>query len=122
MSDLKKCPFCGGKAKLYGSVLYKKKGCTDAKYVACSECKAKGPTVEFDARKGECHDAEEATAAWNRRALDGEIDRLTAENAMLLKQRDPRHRSELDDVEIVKAAKDIESTARANMAKMLHIE
>jgi hypothetical protein len=51
--------------------------------------------------------------------LGYEIDRLTAENAILLRQRAPQYRSELDDVEIVQAARDIEATALKNMGQAL---
>ena len=53
-SELKPCPFCGGK-KL--AVF----GCYEEYYVSCSGCFTEGPS-------GETY--EEATEAWNRRAED----------------------------------------------------
>lgn len=49
MEDLKKCPFCGGKAEIVGYKIF---------WVICKECTAE--TKSFDTR-------EEAIDAWNRR-------------------------------------------------------
>ena len=61
MSELKPCPFCGGKAKLrhYTSGTFKK---TTVVYVECCVCRIRTP-VEFEP---EC-----VEEAWNRRAEDG---------------------------------------------------
>ena len=62
MSELKKCPFCGGEARIksryigYGSVGL---GARDWYTVECNECRAKSD--EYGAEL-------EAIAAWNRRA------------------------------------------------------
>lgn len=53
MTELKPCPFCGGKAALWGRF--------DGYEVYCINCLAK---VEQDGRA-------EAIEAWNRRADDG---------------------------------------------------
>jgi hypothetical protein len=63
--------------------------------------------------------SERDAEAEDNKLLGYEIDRLTAENAILLRQRAPEHRSELDDVEIVQTAKDIEATALKNMGQAL---
>ncbi|WP_210786703.1 Lar family restriction alleviation protein [Providencia rettgeri] len=49
MNELKKCPFCGGEAKLVGYFLMEAK---------CRKCRASLPPKEM----------EEAIYAWNRRA------------------------------------------------------
>lgn len=54
MTELKKCPFCGGEAKIMGV------GRDDiCKFVYCGECLAE--TGAYDT-------TEEAIEAWNRRA------------------------------------------------------
>ena len=66
MSELKKCPFCGGETKIksryigYGSIGL---GAHDWFTVSCQECHAKSD---------ECADAEQAITAWNRRAQESE--------------------------------------------------
>ncbi len=50
MSELKLCPFCGGKAKQYLSVL---------SWVECEKCGAKTPQYQFD---------NQSIDAWNNRA------------------------------------------------------
>lgn len=52
MEDLKKCPFCGGKAEIVGYKIF---------WVICKECTAE--TKSFDTR-------EEAIEAWNRRVKE----------------------------------------------------
>lgn len=69
MSELKPCPFCGGKAELSD-------GMFDGKvtsYVMCLRCAARG---EFFIVSPRYASATRATEAWNRRAgeKDAELD------------------------------------------------
>ena len=59
--SLKKCPFCGGKARYVYSM--------PLNYVECTKCKALGATIvdAYEQRDGK----KEAIDAWNRRADDG---------------------------------------------------
>lgn len=56
--NLKKCPFCGGKARYVYSM--------PLNYVECTKCKALGATIvdTYEQRDGK----KEAVEAWNRRA------------------------------------------------------
>lgn len=60
MEELKKCPFCGGKADL---VDYGLTGMMKA--VQCSECGARTRAFDPKVKRGE-----NAIDAWNRRAND----------------------------------------------------
>jgi Lar family restriction alleviation protein len=60
MTELKPCPFCGGKATLRSDFGYKE-GCQTA-WVRCT-CGADGPISDSCAGETET----EAIAAWNRR-------------------------------------------------------
>ena len=67
--NLRKCPFCGGKARYVYSM--------PLNYVECTKCKALGATIvdAYEQRDGK----KEAVEVWNRRADDGWIrveDRL----------------------------------------------
>ena len=71
MSELKRCPFCGGEAEILAS-----NGLTKG-WITCSHCGAEVPIIQTK---------KEAVAAWNRRAdgwisvderlPDGEVDVL----------------------------------------------
>ena len=56
MAELKPCPFCGGKAVLYGKVFY---------YIVCKSCLAE--------TKGN-YSKQTAIETWNRRYTPSEID------------------------------------------------
>lgn len=62
--SLKKCPFCGGKARYVYSM--------PLNYVECTKCKALGAIIvdAYEQRDGK----KEAVDAWNRRADDGWIN------------------------------------------------
>ena len=64
MSDLKRCPFCGGEAELYESEAYNLKTETKEKnirwFVICEQCTA----LTCGALK------EKAIEAWNRRVTE----------------------------------------------------
>jgi hypothetical protein len=106
MNQPKRCPFCG-----WGTIV------DVGGFVShAAGCNSRG------ARTAKYKTWEEAVKAWNRRESDTELETLRSENAMLFRQRDPRHRSELEDVEIADTAREVEQTARANMAKMLKME
>ena len=68
MTELKPCPFCGGRAhnSLHMTDAWRRKdGWHDTKalfYIMCDDC---GCRVEY------CERMEDAEAAWNRRANDG---------------------------------------------------
>jgi len=53
-TELKPCPFCGGKAVMYGQVFY---------YIVCKSC-----GVETHGS----HSEQSAAEAWNRRSSDAE--------------------------------------------------
>ena len=63
MNDLKPCPFCGGKARLFvnGGVR-----------VICSKCYV-GTMILTDNMECESNAVETAIKAWNRRADNGQI-------------------------------------------------
>ena len=69
MAELKRCPFCGGEAKMV-HVMY-----TDVWYVHCSECLADigSRSQAWDTSRGKLffESSEEAAEAWNRRISDG---------------------------------------------------
>lgn len=70
MAELKPCPFCGGEAECYRTVVETVKGYSDAAAVRCLACKARTSLILFDARKhpnGE--EYEEAEKLWNRGAV-----------------------------------------------------
>ena len=65
MDELKKCPFCGGKAALLAN--------NDVK-VSCLTCGAQTDShIDFMMRPGKCSNAvQQVTDAWNRRVRDDE--------------------------------------------------
>ena len=68
MSELKKCPFCGGNARLFSN--YSEKAEHYYIFVQCVNCFARGKTIksEYPAApdiKGTA--GEDAVNAWNRR-------------------------------------------------------
>lgn len=68
MTNLKKCPFCGGEAETYRTVVKAGGHYCDAAAVRCKVCGARTGYVLFDARKhpnGE--EYEEAERTWNKR-------------------------------------------------------
>lgn len=68
MSELRKCPFCGGEARTYTASRLDKSGgkrvYVDTWLVHCNGCKLNYP-ADFNAP---CATEAEAVAAWNRRA------------------------------------------------------
>lgn len=58
MSELKPCPFCGGKAKLLGFTRF---------WVQCEPCGAQTPLYVFE---------DAAEEAWNRRVGDDLMERM----------------------------------------------
>ena len=74
MDELKPCPFCGGEAECYRTVVKVGLHYTDAVFVRCKNCEARTGNVLFDGRKhpnGE--EYAEAEAAWNRRVPQTEV-------------------------------------------------
>lgn len=68
MTNLKKCPFCGGEAECYRTVVKANGHYCDATAVRCLGCGARTGYVLFDARKhpnGE--EYAEAERAWENR-------------------------------------------------------
>lgn len=61
MFDLKPCPFCGGKARLFVG---------DGVRVICSKCYA-GTMVRTDNIESDSNSVEKVIEAWNRRADNG---------------------------------------------------
>ena len=70
-SELKPCPFCGGKAE-YKRTAIKTNGCwTDAVCVRCTVCDSRTGRILYDAKKHpNCEEYEEAAEAWNRRSVN----------------------------------------------------
>lgn len=60
MTELKQCPFCGGKAEFYAT-------CIDYAYVKCRKCGARTGNI---ALSYEYSTKDVAIEAWNRRAND----------------------------------------------------
>lgn len=60
MADLKPCPFCGGKARLFVN---------DGVRVICSKCYA-GTMIHSDTIEYDSNAVETVIKAWNRRADD----------------------------------------------------
>ena len=65
MDELKKCPFCGGKAAVV---------VIDGVKVLCPTCGAQTDShIDFMIRSGKCSNAvQQVMDAWNRRVLDDE--------------------------------------------------
>lgn len=62
MTELKACPFCGGKAHMLGGAFF-----SIRRFVECRMCGAR----TMDYTSGDWRDADRmATIAWNRRAED----------------------------------------------------
>ena len=71
-TELKPCPFCGGKAEYKRAVIKTNGLWRDAVNVRCTNCDSRTGRVLYDARKhpnGE--EYLEVAKAWNRRAEDG---------------------------------------------------
>lgn len=74
-TDLKPCPFCGGKAEFVRKQVKTKGHWCDAVYVHCTNCDARSNRVLYSAKYHK-NDSEylEAQEAWNRRADNGKAD------------------------------------------------
>lgn len=64
MIELKPCPFCGGKARLFVG---------DGVRVICSKCYA-GTMIQRDSVESESNSVKTVVEAWNRRAKNGGED------------------------------------------------
>ena len=64
MTELKLCPFCGGKAK--------RRYAQPFSWVQCTECKA--TSAYFGDTFAQCDGKEDAIAAWNRRVAQVVLD------------------------------------------------
>ena len=87
MEELKRCPFCGGKAqfshremRFFGQNFYGAKKIKFGGQVICNRCKARGPLFTRviligtpSAQDGFAWLADESEKAWNRRANDAEL-------------------------------------------------
>lgn len=69
-NELKPCPFCGGKARLYDELANISHGaCIKRYYVVCDTCYASGGEAnDFNAKNGDYESL--AIELWNRRAND----------------------------------------------------
>ena len=70
MTELKRCPFCGGKAKYKRTTIKTNGVWCDTVCVRCISCDSRTGRILYDARKhpnGE--EYEEAAKAWNRRFI-----------------------------------------------------
>ena len=76
MTDLKPCPFCGGKAEFARKQVKTKGHWCDAVYVRCTNCDARSNRVLYSAKYHKKNESEylEAQEAWNRRADNGKAD------------------------------------------------
>lgn len=75
MTDLKPCPFCGGKAEFARKQVKTKGHWCDAVYVRCTNCDARSNRLLYS-KKYHKNGSEyiEAQEAWNRRADNGKAD------------------------------------------------
>ena len=74
MSELKKCPFCGGEGKYHRGVCKVEGGFSDFVVVFCVECGARTKKVFYDKNKhGIEGEYEEVKEAWNRRGDGREV-------------------------------------------------
>ena len=104
MSELKRCPFCGGEAEFYRTPI-KTNGCwCDSVVVRCKVCEARTNRVLYDAKKHlNDEEYEEAAEAWNtRKPMQNIVERLEEENTLLKEQR--TEAIEYDDEQIIFAA------------------
>ena len=77
MSELKLCPFCGGKAEFKRTAIKTNGAWCDAVCVRCTVCDARTNMVLYDAKKHpNCEEYEEATADWNQRVGDDLMERM----------------------------------------------
>ena len=78
MSELKRCPFCGGEASRWRLSERNKDGYTDSVFIRCNNCYASTKKIEFDAsiHKNDS-EYEEAEKAWNTRIpMQNIVERL----------------------------------------------
>ena len=75
MSELKKCPFCGGEGKYHRGVCrVEGKGFSDFVVVFCKECNARTKKILYNKNKhGVDGEYDEAKDAWNGRNDDGKV-------------------------------------------------
>ena len=71
MTELKTCPFCGGKAELMHKFMFVNGYRGDAVRVRCSQCYAQSPYKRNAIMHGFHKTEEAAVEAWNRRADNG---------------------------------------------------
>lgn len=64
MNELKKCPFCGGEARLHSRCNYIETGNETMYFVKCNECKTESTW---------CYKKEKAIKAWNTRKPSEEV-------------------------------------------------
>ena len=85
MSELRECPFCGGKIIKIDAIP------STAQFYRCERCKAKGPYWTAD---------EDAKTKWNTRAADAEIKELVEALEIAMAGGDylPAERKELERV------------------------
>ena len=78
MSELKRCPLCGGEAEFYRTPIKTNGGWCDRVVVRCKVCEARTNRVLYDAKKHpNDKEYEEAAKAWNtRKPIQNIVKRL----------------------------------------------
>ena len=87
MSELKRCPFCGGEAEFYRTPIKTNGGYCDSVVVRCKECEARTNRILYDARKHQ-NDSEydEAAAYWNtRKSVENTISKLASQEVEFIR-------------------------------------
>lgn len=106
MSELKRCPFCGGEAEFYRTAIKTNGSWCDSVVVKCKECEARTGRILYDAQKHpNDKEYDEAAVLWNtRKPVDAVLEHLEEEkqNALKLWDNNSRYMGYEHSIKIVK--------------------